>query len=299
VTPLALALLIGAGMGTGLFLLVRELFPSGPALGPALERLHGTPSAPRSHTGEEEPPALTRAGDAVAARVRHWPGITIPVKNLNLVGESVGELFGAKLLHFAVGLLLPSLFTLIVAMAGIQFPVILSGLVGLLTGAAMWFLPDAQLAKRAARARAEANQAIMAYAELAAMERVSSAGAQDTLERPAEVGSGWVFQRIQAALLRARLDRAPAWEAMRQIADELDTPAAADVADIVSSAGTDGAAIYATLRSRAESLADEQAAADQARANAASESLVVPVTLLSMVLLIFFGFPAVVRIFSI
>ncbi|MFF9076039.1 type II secretion system F family protein [Streptomyces sp. NPDC014872] len=298
-TPLALALLIGAGMGAGLFLLVRELFPSGPALGPALERLHGTAAAPRSYKTDDEPPALTRAGDAVAERVRHWPGITIPVKNLNLVGESVGELFGAKLLHFAVGLLLPSLFTLIVAMAGVQFPIVLSGLVGLLAGAGMWFVPDAQLAKRAARARAEATQAVMAYAELAAMERVSSAGAQDTLERPAEVGSGWVFQRIQAALLRARLDRAPAWEALRQISDELDVPAAADIADIVSSAGTDGAAIYATLRSRAESLADEQAADDQARANAASESLVVPVTLLSMVLLVFFGFPAVARIFSV
>ncbi|MFC7992103.1 type II secretion system F family protein [Streptomyces pilosus] len=298
-TPLALSLLIGAGMGAGLFLLVRELFPSGPALGPALERLHGAP-APRSRKNDQdEAPFLTRTGEAVAERVRHWPGITIPVKNLNLVGESVGELFGAKLLHFTVGLLLPSLFTLIVAMAGIQFPIALSGLVGLLTGAAMWFLPDRQLARRAARARAEATQAIMAYAELAAMERISSAGAQDTLERPAEVGSGWVFQRIQAALLRARLDRAPAWEAMRQIADELDLPAADDIADIVSSAGTDGAAIYATLRSRAESLAAEQAADDQARANAASESLVVPVSLLSMVLLVFFGFPAFARIFAI
>ncbi|ATM24684.1 integral membrane protein (plasmid) [Streptomyces alboflavus] len=297
--PLALALLIGAAMGGGVFLLVRELFPAGPALGPALERLHQTATAPVSPEGEDKAPVLTRAGDTVAARIRHWPGITIPVKNLNLVGESVGELFGAKLLHFAVGLLLPSLFTLIVAMAGIQLPVVLSGLVGLLTGAAMWFLPDAQLAKRAARARAEATQAIMAYAELAAMERVSSAGAQDTLERPAEVGDGWVFQRIQAALLRARLDRAPAWEALRQISEELDVPAAADIADIVSSAGTDGAAIYATLRSRAESLADEQAASEQARANAGSESLVVPVTLLSMVLLVFFGFPAVARIFSV
>ncbi|GAA1237627.1 type II secretion system F family protein [Streptomyces rhizosphaericus] len=297
-TPFALSVLFGAGMGAGLFLLVRELFPSGPALGPAMERLHGTVAAPRSHNTDDEPPVLARAGDAVAARVRHWPGITIPVRNLKLVGESVGELFGAKLLHFAVGLLLPSLFTLIVAIAGVHLPIGLSGLVGLLAGAGMWFLPDAQLAKRAARARAEATQAVMAYAELAAMERVSSAGAQDTLERPAEVGSGWVFQRIQAALLRARLDHAPAWEALRQISDELDVPAAADIADIVSSAGTDGAAIYATLRSRAESLADEQAANDQARANAASESLVVPVTLLSMVLLVFFGFPAVARIFS-
>ncbi|MFZ3491881.1 type II secretion system F family protein [Streptomyces sp. 5.8] len=298
-TPIALSLLIGAGIGLGVILLVRELFPSGPALGPAMERLHGTGSVPRSHQSEVEPPVLTRAGDAVADRVRHWPGITIPVKQLNLVGESVGELFGAKVLHFGVGLLLPSLFTLIVAMAGVQFPLILSGLVGLLAGSAMWFVPDARLAKRATRARAEATQAVMAYAELAAMERVSSAGAQDTLERPAEVGSGWVFQRIQGALLRARLDRAPAWEALRQISEELDVPAAADIADIVSSAGTDGAAIYSTLRSRAESLADEQASDDQARANAASESLVVPVTLLSMVLLVFFGFPAVARIFSV
>ncbi|MDT0616669.1 hypothetical protein RM812_42080, partial [Streptomyces sp. DSM 40712] len=78
-----------------------------------------------------------------------------------------------------------------------------------------------------------------------------------------------------------------------------DLPAADDIADIVSSAGTDGAAIYATLRSRAESLAAEQAADDQARANAASESLVVPVSLLSMVLLVFFGFPAFARIFAI
>lgn len=295
-TPLAIAVAVGAAFGLGIFLLVRELFPSGPALGPALERLHGPAVAP-VHRADGQAPLLERIGDLVAGRVRDWPGITVPVKNLNLVGERVGEFFGAKVLHFGVGLLLPSLFTLILALADIQLPLVLTGLVGLLVGVAMWFVPDAQLAKRASRARAEATQAIMAYAELAAMERVSSSGAQDTLERPAEVGSGWVFRRIQAALLQARLDRVPAWEALRRIAEELDVPAAEDIADIVSSAGTDGAAIYSTLRSRAESLANEQAAADQARANAASESLIVPVTLLSMVLLVFFGFPAVLRIF--
>ncbi|MEU0108363.1 hypothetical protein ABZ313_23800 [Streptomyces sp. NPDC006251] len=295
-SPLALAVLVGAGFGLGLFLVVREIFPAEPALGPALERLHGPAVAPVQRA-DGQAPLLERIGDLVAGRVKDWPGITVPVKNLNLVGERVGEFFGAKVLHFGVGLLLPSMFTLILALADIQLPLVLTGLVGLLAGAAMWFLPDAQLAKRASRARAEATQAIMAYAELAAMERVSSSGAQDTLERPAEVGSGWVFRRIQQALLQARLDRVPAWEALRRIADELDVPAAGDIADIVSSAGTDGAAIYATLRSRAESLANEQAAADQARANAASESLIVPVTLLSMVLLVFFGFPAVLRIF--
>ncbi|MCM2430968.1 type II secretion system F family protein [Streptomyces sp. RKAG337] len=293
---LTVALLAGAGIGLGIFFLVRELLPSGPALGPALERLHGKPHAPVRRRDDQRP-LIERVGDSVAERVRDWPGVTVPVKNLNLVGDSVGEFFGSKALYFVVGLLLPSFFSLVVALAGIELPFVLTGLVGLLVGVALWFLPDAQLSKRAVRARAEAAQAIMAYMELAAMERISSSGAQDTLERPAEVGNGWAFRRIQAALVRARLDRAPAWDALRSIADELDVPAAGDIADIVSSAGTDGAAIYSTLRSRAESLADEQAAAEQARANAASESLIVPVTLLSMVLLVFFGFPSVVRIF--
>ncbi|MCG7522872.1 hypothetical protein MHW47_00180 [Streptomyces sp. OfavH-34-F] len=293
---LTIALLAGAGIGLGLFFLIRELLPSGPALGPALERLHGRPQA-AVRRRDDKRPLLERVGDRVAERVRDWPGVSVPTKNLNLVGDTIGEFFGSKALHFVVGLILPSFFSLVLTLAGIDLPFVLTGLAGIAAGVGLWFLPDAQLAKRATQARAEASQAVMAYMELAAMERISSSGAQDTLERPAEVGNGWVFRRIQAALVRARLDRAPAWDGLRHIADELDVPAAGDIADIVASAGTDGAAIYSTLRSRAESLADEQAAAEQARANAASESLIVPVTLLSMILLVFFGFPSVVRIF--
>lgn len=61
-------------------------------------------------------------------------------------------------------------------------------------------------------------------------------------------------------------------------------------------AGRDGAAVYATLRARAAGLRTQLLAAATTKANAASEHMTVPVSLLGLCFMALLGYPALVRI---
>ncbi|MDH6115645.1 hypothetical protein P3T36_007261 [Kitasatospora sp. MAP12-15] len=294
------AIVAGAVLGGGLALLVRELAPAPPELGAALDRVEGKVPIPLPRTEDDTAKAAPwweRAGSAAADRFGGRAGLRIPLQDLDLVGQSPGEFLAAKAALALLGLLLPSLMVAILVLGGWSTGFTLPVLGGPVAAAGGWLLPDFALRDKAKRAREEATWAFAAYMELAAMERASDAGAQDSLERPSEIADGWVFRRIRGALMRARLDRVPPWEGLRTLGQETGVSAAEDIADIVSISGRDGAAIYETLRARSESLAGELIAAEQARANQATESMAVPVTLLSMVLLVFLAFPAMIRIF--
>ncbi|MEW1913823.1 hypothetical protein AB0442_36260 [Kitasatospora sp. NPDC085895] len=288
------AVLAGAVLGIGVALLLRELVPAPPDLGAALQRIEGTEPAPRTDRTGDDVPWWERAGQAAAERFAAH--LRLPLQNLDLTGQSPGEFVATKAALAVGGLLLPSLIVAILVLGGWDLGFTLPAAAGPLVAAGGWFLPDLALRDRAKRAREEAMSAVAAYMELAAMERLSDAGAQDSLERPAEIGDGWAFRRIQEALLRARLDREPPWDGLRTLGRQIGVPAMEDIADIVSMSGRDGAAIYDTLRARADSIGSELAAAEQARANAATESTAVPLTLLSMVLMVFFAFPAMIRV---
>ena len=66
---LAIAVCGGAAIGLGVFLVVRELVPATPALGPALRRLHQPPGTGRGRHGRVPAAGLAdRASPAGCAR---------------------------------------------------------------------------------------------------------------------------------------------------------------------------------------------------------------------------------------
>jgi len=67
-------------------------------------------------------------------------------------------------------------------------------------------------------------------------------------------------------------------------------------ADIMRVAGHDGAAVYTTLRARAASLRTQLLTTATAQANAASEHMVVPVSLLGLCFMALLAYPAFIRI---
>ena len=73
--------------------------------------------------------------------------------------------------------------------------------------AALFFVPDVDLHRRAAAARDELRHAVCAYLELVALERAGDAGTVEALERAATVGDSPAFIRIRDALTRARARR--------------------------------------------------------------------------------------------
>ena len=112
----------------------------------------------------------------------------------------------------------------------------------------------------------------------------------------AEVGDTWVFKRIERELRRARyMTRAP-WDSLHALADELGVPELDDLADIMQQSGQDGSQIYTNLRARAAALRSAMLSAEVGKANAASERMYIPASLLGVVFMAILVAPSMLRL---
>lgn len=288
------ALLPGAGLGLGIALLVRELWPAPPDLGQALQRL-----TPTGRTGEAPAAPKRRSLDErIVGTVSGLSSVQIPRRELALVGMDPTDYIRSKITIGFLGFFMPMIAVAGAAVLGIPVPFAVPLLFSVLLAGLLWLAPNQELKQNAAKARIEFQHAAAAYLELVALQRAGDAGPAEALERAGAVANGWAFLRIQDALDRARERGAAPWEGLGELADELDLPELADVAEIVGMAGRDGASVYGALRSRAEALRDTLLAAEKDQANANSERLVVPGVVLVVLMILFLIYPAVSRIFS-
>jgi tight adherence protein C len=281
-----LVLLAGAAAGLGVYLVVRELAPGVPALAPALRQLRiPTPVDPAA-----DPQSGPMA--AVAARLR------IPHRELALIGYSPERYITQKIGFPVVGLLFPPVFALLLAVSGIHVGVVIPGVAGLLLAVVFFFLVDVSIRQRAAAAREEFSRHVAVYLDLIALELAASRGAAEALERAAAVGGGWVSARIREALQNSRLRLEPPWEGLKQVAAEIGVPDLGDVGDIMTLVGDEGAQVYDTLRSRAESLRASILATAEERANTAITVLYIPTSLLVFVLFVIAAYPFLIRLIT-
>ncbi|MEU6237108.1 hypothetical protein [Kitasatospora sp. NPDC047058] len=281
------SVLAGAAAAGGVALLIAELRPAPPDLGQALDRLHRTP-ADRTPDPDERPRWFDRIGErSVGLR-----GVRVPHRELSLIGRSPARFMAHKLLFAVIGLVLPAYLGAMAVLLDMGLPFALPLVVGPLLGGLFWFVPDAIVRGEAKEARTEYLHGIAAYLELVALERAADLGPAEALRRAASVGRGPVFRRIRDALDRAATDRLPPWAGLDALAADLGLTPLQDVADIMRLSGTDGAAVYDTLRARAKGLRGELLAEDLARANADSERMVAPGAALTLLMTVLIVFPA-------
>jgi hypothetical protein len=283
VTPtVILVILAGAGTGLGLFLILREFVPGVPALGPALRRLH----------------APTAAATAPATGALGWAGsrLRVPHRELALIGHSPERYVAEKIGFTLVGLLFPPVFTLLLALTGIRLGIVIPAVAAALLAVLFFFLVDVSIRQRAAEAREEFSRHVAVYLDLIALELAASRGPTEALQRAAAVGGGWVSQRIRESLNNSRLRVEPPWDGLKQVATEIGVPDLGDVGDIMTLVGDEGAQVYDSLRSRAESLRAALLAKEEERANTATTVLYIPTSLLVFVLFIIAAYPFLVRL---
>jgi Flp pilus assembly protein TadB len=284
----AAGLLVGSSAG----LLISELIPAGPSLRAAIGRLEGTrpPDAPvlaasRSRT-------LARRFRAVI------PWLPVPTADLRLLGQETDGWLAGKLLLGMAGLAAAPVLAGLLALDGVRlgwsFPV--AGSVAL--GIALFLAPDLVTRVSAAEKRRDFRHALVSYLDLVVLERAAGAAPTEALEAAASVGGGWAFERIAAALDRARNASRPPWDGLAQLAAETGIGELADVADIAAIAGNEGARILDTLSARAESMRAEALAATKALAGARSTTMVLPIALLAGGFLILLIFPEFYRVFG-
>jgi hypothetical protein len=293
-TPVILA---GACVGAGLTLIIRSLMPMTPDLRSALARLDGTVAAQQVRASATRAPAvLDRFGDLVLPQLVEALGLRRFRSDLELLSETLEQHALRKVGYPLLGLVFPPLLTTAMAFLGLTLPFVIPAVASVALAAVLFFVPDVDLSRRAAEARAQMRRAVCAYLELVALERAGDAGAVEALERAATIGDSQPFARIRDALLRAELTGAPPWQGLADLAEELNVPELADVADIMRLSGEDGAAVYATLRARAASLRMHLLTQSASTANAASEHMIVPVAFLGIAFMALVGYPLFARI---
>lgn len=291
---LQLALVLGGIAGLGLYLLVRELVPSSPRLDDALERLRtqrvrlvGAPGA-RS--------LQSRLGDGLARNSSRLPFVTVPTRELSILRVQPSEFLGEKALLGIIGIAFPAVATLLFRWVGLGVPLVVPAVASLVLGLMLFYLPDAAVRTKAARAREEFARAVGAYLELVALERRAGSGPTQALTRAATVAESWPFVRIRQELTRSQLAGTTPWGVLADLSVELGVPALEETADIVRLAGEDGGSVYEALRARGRGLRTELLAHEQTRANATTQSLGVPVACLGLVFSLLLFTPAVLQI---
>ncbi|MFC5945566.1 type II secretion system F family protein [Micromonospora harpali] len=282
---LTLAVVGGAAVGLGLFLVVREALPAAPALGPALRRLHQPPGTGRATTG--------RGPDWIGGFAR-W--LRPPHRQLALLDRTPEQYALSLLLSALVGLATPTFLGAVLFLGGVSVPlaVPLLGSLGMAFVAAL--IAHRSVLTRADAARDEFRQAVCTYLDLVALQLSAAHGPVQALERAAAVCDGWVFDRIRESLRIAQMQMHSPWDELRELADRIGIPELGDVGAIMRSSGSEGAQVHDTLRSRADSLRDQIRTDNLARAEAITSRLDIPGSLLVFVLLGFAVYPFLARL---
>ncbi|MCP2182161.1 type II secretion system F family protein [Prauserella alba] len=292
------ALVFGGGTGLGLWLLLVWAAPARPRLSDQWAPLARTDSAP-TLTDAAEAPWVTRWGRRVTPALRRFglPGAGIAA-DLRITGRGPATHLATQVLLAAAALLTPALAAVLLALTGAPIAVEVPVLAGL-AGAAVGFLvPDLHVRGRARRLRREFRDALSAYLDLVWITLAGGAGIEAALADAADVGTGPAFTAIRRSLGAAHLTRTTPWESLRRLGEELEITELSELAAAISLAGTEGARVRTSLAAKARALRTHQITDAEREAQAATERMALPVTLLFVGFLGFIAYPAVLSVLN-
>jgi Flp pilus assembly protein TadB len=276
--------------GLGCWLFAGELIPAGPSLRAALDRLDSG-----GGRADDRAPFRVRLGRRLATSA---PWLPVPTADLRLLGQDPAAWLTTKVGYGVIGLALVPVLSALLALGGHALPVTVPVGGTLALGVGMFVLPDLVTRVNASQKRADFRHALTSYLDLVALERGAGAAPTEALEAAAEVGSGWAFERIGAALDRARKASRPPWDGLAALAVDIGIAELGDLAEIAGVAGQEGARILETLTARAESMRSQALAATKAKAGARSTTMVLPIALLAAGFLVLLIFPDFYRLFG-
>jgi Flp pilus assembly protein TadB len=294
-TGLHLALLGGALIGLGVAFLMWRFTPADPDLADVVYRYSVQGTRERAQTVDVSGSTMDQLGIWAMKRMPPmWWGKT-PVRELALLRIPVHRHYGKKVLYAITGLLISPVLTFFFTVLGWSIPVVIPVVGSIALAVGLFVMPDLDVRTDARAARAEFIRALGAYADLVAMERASGSGSRQAMERAAEVGDSWVFQRIGEELARSRWSGQAPWDSLQALADELGLPDLSDLADIMR-LSKEGSQVYATLRARSEALRSALLSAELAKSNATNERMSMPMSLLGVVFMVILVAPSLLRV---
>ena len=291
-----MVLLAGILLAAGLVCLVAAVVPAVPRLDAALERVGA--DGPAARAALPDVGLVSRPSERIGALLYRISPIQLSDRQrraLRLQDKPIAEFYADKAVMMIIGAVLPGLAAFLWTLSGASigsWPALLS-----LAGAVLGFFgPDLLLRRAAETARSSAVEALLVYIDLVTLERLANASATQALHSAAQLSDGPLFLQIRTALDRARLEQQPPYDELRRVADQLQLPELADVADVMQLDET-GAALSGTLRARVRELRDAHLTSEQTRASAAAEGMTIYMTLPALIFSLIFLVAAMLKIF--
>jgi Flp pilus assembly protein TadB len=291
-----LVLLLGLGTGVGLWLIVVGLFPRPPRLDKALDAPYGLTQLP--DIGAE--PARGWAGRWGRRAVRWLRQAGLPTagtrQDLATLDKPVDVHLAEQATAAVFGLLLAPVAATLLAIAGVHTGLLLPVGASLVLGVVGFAAPELSVRADAAKYRATFRDALSSFLDLVVISLAAGSGVDQALDEAATVGSGAAYAELRYALAEARLARIPPWDVLATLGRRIAVPELRQLAASIGQAGTEGAKVRASLRSRAVSLRERQLTDAEGEANAATERMSLPIVALFAGFLIFLGYPAVAAV---
>jgi tight adherence protein C len=290
-------LLFGLGTGVGLWLIVVGWLPRPPRLDRALD-------APYGHARRAEADALASgwAGRWGRPAVRWLVRLGLPIastrRDLATVDKPVDVHLAEQATATIFGLLVPPVFATLLALAGMTPGFDMPAAASLVLAVAGFLAPELSVRSDAAKHRAAFRDALSSFLDLVVISLAAGSGVDQALDEAAAVGSGPAYAELRYALAEARLARVPPWDILAVLGQRLGVPELQQLAATVGMAGTEGARVRSSLRSRAVALRDRQLTDAEGQANAATERMSLPIVALFGGFLIFLGYPAIAAVLS-
>lgn len=291
------AMVFGAGAGLGLWMLLVWAIPPRPALGTRLARATTPPVEPIAATQDTHWTTALGRPFVPGLRALGLPGVSI-ARDLLVLGRSTDTHVAAKAILALAGLLAPWLLQSLLALGGLPLGFEVPLVAAMLLAALGFLTPDLEVRAKAARLRAEFRTGLSAFLDLVWITMAGGAGIESALTDAAAIGHGPAFTQLRRALAAAHLTRAAPWAALHQLGEELDISELAELAASVSLAGTEGARVRASLAAKAHAVRTHHVTDAEAQAQAATERMAMPVTLLFLGFLAFIAYPAVNQVLN-
>lgn len=289
-------MLLGVGVGLGLWALVVWLLPPRPTLAELIARLHAVPK-PKPLLAAQEGGWAVRLGSPFTALLRSLglPHRSIE-KDLAVAERTADTHLAEKAALGLMGLLLPATVQLVLTLGSrtAPWPLPVGGALALAVGG--FVLPDMTVRAEARRRREAFRHALSSYLNLIHILLAGGAGVDAALHDAAGTGQGWAFQQLRRALNTARLTRSSPWTTLGQLGDELEISELTELAAALSLAGTEGSKIRASLAAKAAAMRHRDGSEAEGQANSATERMALPGMLMAFGFVIFVFYPALTQI---
>jgi tight adherence protein C len=301
------ALVCGVGVGAGILMILRGMFPTRVPLATALGRLQRVEHNPNRQglalnlddPKESNGGLAARVGTPFARQLGTLPVLSGKARSdLAILGRPPERHLAEKATLGIVGLLIVPAFAELLTLGGVSIGWMLPLWVAILLGVGGFLAPDLGIRVEADKRRTDFRHALGSFLDLVVISLAGGSGVEGALSEAAAIGRGWSFSQLRRALEGARLMRIAPWGPLGRLGESFGIDELCELAATVALAGTEGSKVRATLAAKAKSIRTHALADAQANAEAMSERMSLPVVVLFAGFLLFIGYPALAHVLA-